>query len=250
MLEYKNIKAYYGDKVVLDGLNLTFEKNKLHVIIGPNGSGKSTLCSLLGVAKAKYQGDIYLDKLLINSYQPQAKALKLSFLPQRLPKIDFSVKTLLKYGRYPYHNSFTTNQLSDEQLIADVVTKLELTPYLDTLVSNLSGGEMQRALLGLLMVQDSDLVVLDEPFTYLDINHQLRLASYLQDLVKQGKSVIVVMHDLLQALSFADEITLLDQGQLKFQGNSEALIQANVLAEVFKVKVIKLGNYYVYEGKQ
>lgn len=237
MLEIKNLCTGYSEKEVLHGVSFTAEAGKITAVIGPNGCGKSTLLkSLCGIIDA-VNGDIYLDGESIIALPQNLKAQKISYLAQGRQVPDITVQRLVLHGRFPYL-SYPRRYRKDDYLIAEkVMEQLQLTDLADTAMSRLSGGQQQRAYFAMALAQDTDVVLLDEPTTYLDISNQLQVMQQAKALAESGKHIIMVIHDLSHAMETADKIVLMDNGCIKAVGTAEEVYNSGLMDSIFGVKI-------------
>lgn len=228
--------AYQAKKIITD-LSVTFKADKITTIIGANGCGKSTLLKALTRLWPVAQGEVTLAGRPLLSLDTKEIARRIAFLPQS-PKLTTATKVydLVSYGRYPYQKGFGRLTASDKQKI-DRALELTATKHLkDNLVEELSGGQRQRVFIAMTLVQDTDIIVLDEPTTYLDMNHQLEIMEILQKLKQEeNKTIIMVLHDLNLAARFSDELVAMRAGKIVKQDAVSAVMTPEVLREVFRI---------------
>lgn len=236
-LRASKITVAYQEKKIITDLSVTFKANKITTIIGANGCGKSTLLKALTRIWPLEKGSVFLDKKPLLILDTKEIAQKIAFLPQA-PKLATATKVydLVSYGRYPYQKGFGRLSADDQQKI-EWALELTKTKHLrDQLVEDLSGGQRQRVFIAMTLVQDTDIVVLDEPTTYLDMNHQLEIMEILQKLNKEeNKTIIMVLHDLNLAARFSDEMLAMKKGQLICQGTVPEVMTPQVLRDVFEI---------------
>lgn len=249
MLVMDNVQAYYRKKQILFDISLTFDPGFIHVIIGPNGCGKSTLLSLLGLPVATYSGDITLHHHPLSTYSAMDKAFLLGVLPQITTPPYFNVETLLRYGRYPHSQLYGFRE-EDERIFQEVIHQLQLAPYLKRELHTLSGGERQWVYLGLLMIQDPEIMIFDEPLTFLDLPHQFAFLDQIKRCKAQGKTIIMVVHDLLHALSIADYMVIMEKGQIKCHNKVDEILQTSIIEDVFEITLTKHHEGYIIERKK
>ncbi|MGX8680973.1 MAG: ABC transporter ATP-binding protein, partial [bacterium] len=189
-----------------------FVRGTINVIIGRNGAGKTTL--LRAIAGLTGQGEVLLEGRPIRSYAHQERARHLSFLPQLVRVPDLSVRTLVAHGRFSRLGFSKKLSEEDEHQIDHALRLTGMRDYASRMLGSLSGGELKKAYCAMMIAQDADYLLLDEPTAYLDITASLNLMALFQELRNQGKCIILTCHDLPQAFSYADRILLLDDHQL------------------------------------
>lgn len=237
-LSVENLQLAYQDKTIIRHLSLSLPKNQVIALLGPNGCGKSTLLKSLArllkpkAGKVRFEGQDIWD-LNVKSYAQQ-----LAFLPQQhiVPE-GITVRELVAYGRSPYLNLWGKLSEKDEQFVEQAMRATNTAELADRLASDISGGQQQRAFLAMTLAQDTDIVLLDEPTTYLDLHHQVELMTMMRNLQQQGKTVITVLHDLNQACRYCDHLVVLKQGELVAQGNPHQVMTNALLKEVFQLEV-------------
>lgn len=235
MIEIKELSAGYPGKTVLQNIHATIPEGKITAILGPNGCGKSTLLkALCGILPAQ-SGQVLLHGEALLALSPKLRARKLSYLAQSRQIPDISVGKLVLHGRFPYLG-FPRHYRKEDHACADAaMAAMGILDLKDTQLQNLSGGERQKAYLAMALAQDTPVILLDEPTTYLDIAHQLQLLEHAQMLASQGKTVILVIHDLPHAYSRADNILLMEQGEIVAQGSPEEVFTSGAADRVFGV---------------
>ena len=233
MLKIENLSASYGKKVVLFDLSAELKSGRFTAILGRNGSGKSSLLSCIGGIKS-YSGKILLDERNISSIPSRERAKKLSFLPQHLPITQFTVRETVAFGREPYASFKLSEQ--DIEIIENSIEKCGISHLKSKKLGEISGGERQMAYLAMTLAQDANVIMLDEPTTYMDAPHARQFLGILKEVVTNGKSVVAVMHDLTQAATYADDIILIDSGHLVFSGTKEKCLEAKAIEKVMEVE--------------
>lgn len=233
------VNVYYGKKQVLKDVALEIEKGKTTAIIGLNGSGKSTILKVLG-RLIKFDGTVIFKDQPLKRLSHLEIARTLSLLPQsaQAPS-DITVRELVSLGRFPYQRFFQQKlSQEDEAFVDQVLHETQLWEFRQTKVAVLSGGQQQRAFIAMVLAQDSEIILLDEPTTYLDLVHQLEILSLLQNLVKKHhKTIVYVIHELNHAARFADNLILLKSGQVLAQGSVEQLFTPMLLKDCFGLDV-------------
>lgn len=238
MLRTEDVTLGYALKNVVCDLSLGIKKGDLTTIIGANGSGKSTILKALSRNLKPVKGCIYLDGKLIHKTDTKQVAKKLTMLPQNpvVPN-DFKVRDLVGYGRYP-HLGFT-NRLKQEdiEIIDWAIEAVALNELQHRFVCTLSGGERQMAWIALALAQKPQILLLDEPTTFLDIAHQFDVLDMVKSLNEDfGITVVMILHDINQAARYSQEIVVLKDGRIFKKGTPEEIVCANVIEKVFNIK--------------
>ena len=233
----ESIQVAYDQTIVIDDLSLQIPHQKITTIIGANGCGKSTLLKTLTRIQAINKGQILLDGQAIAQLPTKEVARKLALLPQVLEATEgISVYELISYGRFPHQKYLGNLSQHDRDKIhwAMEVTKVVEFAKLD--VDNLSGGQRQRVWIAMALAQDTDTIFLDEPTTYLDMNHQLEILELLQRLNrKTQKTIIMVLHDLNLSARFSDYLIAMKNGSIKYQGDVKEMMTAPILRDIFQI---------------
>ena len=238
MLRYENVTLSCDRTIILENISVNFPAHAITTVIGPNGSGKTTLLQALNGSTTVNSGKIYLDDSDYLSMAPRKRAQILSFLPQvrsTLPTIP--VKTLVEHGRFPHLGFSRKMGTEDRKIIENAMKLADVTEYASQSVDTLSGGVRQRVFLAMQLAQDCDYLVADEPTTYLDLPSQKKIMSIYKELRDAGKTIILVLHDLTQALQISDNIVLVNEQKIIASGKPEALIKSGIIEEVFNLKI-------------
>lgn len=235
MMELRNITAGYGTKDVIQNLSLSFETGKVTVLVGPNGCGKSTLLRVAARLLETKQGEVLVDGIDTANWSNREFAKKVALLPQVRPVPEIGVGSLVLHGRFPYLGYPRRYSAQDRHIAREAMSQTGVLELSELSVSQLSGGQRQKVYLAMAMAQDTPILLLDEPTTYLDINHQLELAHLAKKLAQAGKEVIMVLHDLNLALGCADTIVVMEQGKLMGMGSPQQVYESKVLDSVFGV---------------
>ncbi len=235
-LEDVNIKYENSQDFVLENINLEIPKNQVTAIIGANGSGKSTLLKAIN-KQIEFDGKIYIDSNDILEIKVKDYAKNVSFLGQHL-NIDgnIKVKDLVKLGRFPYQGFLGTTTLEDQDKVNKALEITKLKHLKDEYVLNLSGGQRQKVWIAMILAQDTDYIFLDEPTSYLDINHQLEVLEFLNQLCrKYDKTIIFSHHDINQAIRYSDNLVVVHNHQIYKNGTRENVITNELLEEVYMI---------------
>lgn len=242
-LEAQNLVAGYGTTPIIHGINLALQQGEWLSLVGANGSGKSTLLKLLSRILSPHKGTVLLDGKAIHNQPAQAVAQKLAILPQQQAvPTGLTVRQLVSLGRSP-HQPWWQWELDtqDRTKVEEAIAETGIESLSDRPVEHLSGGERQRAFLALALAQAPQVLLLDEPTTYLDIHYQLQLLELLKHLnQKRGLSIVTVLHEVNLAARYSDRIAMLKQGNLWAIGTPAAVLTPENLAQVFGVEVIVL----------
>jgi len=248
-INVKNLNYSVTDKDILKDINLSVNKGKFYSIIGPNGSGKTTLLKNIANSLEVPKDKVFIeDKDLLN-YSSKDLARIMSYVPQdNISDFDFSVWDIVLMGRYPYLRKFQQEGAKDIE-IAEKALKLTKTFHLkDKNVRFLSGGERQRVFIARALTQESNILILDEPISALDIHHALEIMDTLKSLNSRvGITLLTVLHDLNMAAEYSDELILLDEGKIVAVGSPEEVLTVENLEKVYKVKVSISENPYTHK---
>ncbi|HHE3463447.1 Fe(3+) dicitrate ABC transporter ATP-binding protein FecE [Pasteurella multocida] len=237
-LTVEHLQLAYQDKTIVSNLNLRLPSNKVIALIGPNGCGKSTLLKALARLLKPKSGQVKHQEQDIWQITAKFYAKTLAFLPQQhLVPEGIKVRELVAYGRSPYLNLWGKLSKKDEKIVTQAMQITQTDAFAERLATDLSGGQQQRVFLAMTLAQDANIVLLDEPTTYLDLNHQAELMSMMLRLQQQGKTVITVLHDLNQACRYCDYLVVLKQGELIAQGTPHEVMTEHLLKQVFDLNV-------------
>ncbi|MEH7492187.1 ABC transporter ATP-binding protein [Neobacillus niacini] len=239
-LSTDNLSIGYGERLIVKSLSIEIPDRKITTIIGPNGCGKSTLLKAITRIISHQSGSILLDGNDISKVNTKILAKQMAILPQTPESASgLTVGELVSYGRFPYQKGFGRLTKKDYEVID---WALEVTGTIDFKfrpVDALSGGQRQRVWIAMALAQETDIIFLDEPTTYLDMAHQLEVLELLQKLnLEQERTIVMVLHDLNQAARFADHIIALKDGEIVKAGNCEEVISNKVLKKVFNIDAV------------
>ncbi len=251
MIELINYSCGYENKPVVKGVSIKFEKGNIYTIIGRNGCGKSTLLKgCCGLSKT-YEGQILIDDKDLKLLDFKERAKLISYLAQHKDTPLISVKRLVLHGRHPHLGFPRRYTATDYKKVDEVLSLMQIYDLKNQSVHTLSGGQRQRVYMAMLLIQDTPIVLLDEPTTYMDIEHQLELLELAKMLKKQGKVVIMVMHDINQAMQHSDYILIMDKGRIESVDKPKN-ISVDKISKIFNVKVSaenNLENYLSFSKK-
>ncbi|MBO0486406.1 ABC transporter ATP-binding protein [Vagococcus fluvialis] len=236
-MDINQVTKKYGNKKVVSDVDYQVKKGKLTAFIGPNGAGKSTLLSMMSRLIEKDQGGIYLDGTEVKAWNQQELAKKLSILKQANGvQLKLTVRELVAFGRFPHSKGRLTEL--DQEKITKALTFLGLLDLAESTIDTLSGGQLQRAYIAMVLAQDTDYIFLDEPLNNLDMNHAVQLMKTIRQLVdEKGKTVIIVLHDINFAASYADEIVAMKDGKIFKTGTTDEIIEKEVLDELYDMSI-------------
>ncbi|AZS39064.1 Ferric enterobactin transport ATP-binding protein FepC [Microbacterium oxydans] len=238
-LEARGLVVAYDGKVVVDGVDLALPEGSFTVILGPNASGKSTVLRALARVLKPESGDVLFDGRALGEYGSKELARRMGLLPQdAIAPEGMRVADLVSRGRYPHHSALQRWTSTDDTATREALAATNTTDLAERYVDQLSGGQRQRVWVALLLAQQTPVMLLDEPTTFLDIAHQYELLDLLRDLNTQGKTVIAVLHDLNQAARYADNLVLMKEGHVIATGTPSELITAERIGDVFGIDAV------------
>ncbi|SBS25624.1 putative siderophore transport system ATP-binding protein YusV [Marinomonas aquimarina] len=227
--------GYHGHTIVKE-MDLTLPDGRFIALLGPNGCGKSTLLKCFARILPAMSGEARWQGHNLHDYPSKQLSKELALLPQTQPIPEgIKVKDLVAYGRSPYTGFWGKLSQQDHQIVELMMQQTGTYELREQLVSELSGGQRQRVWLAMVLAQDTPYLLLDEPTTYMDINHQVELMHQLQKLNKQGKTIITVLHDINQAARYCDHLVVMKAGELKYQGSPAEVLTSTMLKEVFSL---------------
>jgi iron complex transport system ATP-binding protein len=229
--------AYEGTPIIQD-LTLTIPAEKITVLVGANGCGKSTLLKGLGRLLKPQSGVVYLDGKSIMKRSTKSVAQQLGLLPQSpIAPEGLTIRDLVALGRYPYQNWMQQWSTQDEQFVQQALEMTDLMELCDRPLDNLSGGQRQRAWIAMALAQNTKVLLLDEPTTFLDLAHQIEVLDLLHHLnQQQGRTIVMVLHDLNQACRYADHLVAIKAGQIFAAGKPQEVITEEIVQTVFNLK--------------
>ncbi|MBK5720802.1 ATP-binding cassette domain-containing protein [Dysgonomonas sp. Marseille-P4677] len=236
MIRVTDIIKKFGRKIVLDGVSVEFTKGKITSLIGSNGAGKSTLLSIISRLLLHDEGIILIDEKNITEYKNKILAQRLSILKQfNNIGLKLTVRELVSFGRFPYSQDKLTPV--DLEKIEDAIRFLDLEDIAGSPIDELSGGQKQRAYLAMVVAQDTEYILLDEPLNNLDMKHSVQIMKTLRRLAKElNKTIIIVLHDINFASHYSDSIIALKEGKVKYSDKTENIINEDILEDIFDIK--------------
>lgn len=245
MLKLDNLNASIHGTPILHDINASFPYGTISVLLGPNGCGKSTLLQCLFLPRLIQSGTIYLDSMPLFSYSAKERAKRIAYLPQLYDVAPITVKQLVAQGRFPYTGKFGSPNFLDNTMISKAMQDANVSSLAERKITCLSGGEQRRAYLAMILAQNTDYIVLDEPTTFLDLHHRLEFLELLKTLRDRGKTIVIVLHDIDDALKIADIVFLIKQGRLMKTLSGKELLANHVVDEIFGVQM----DYLIQENK-
>ncbi len=235
MFKINNVNKNYGFQKVLSEINLEIPQNKLTCIIGPNGAGKSTLLDAISRLIKVDKGDILIDSKNLKDWDKKELSKTLSIMKQlNNINVRLTIADLVAFGRYPYSEDRLTE--NDYQKINEALEYTGLSSIKDKYIDELSGGQKQRTYIAMTLAQDTEYILLDEPLNNLDIKHILEVMHLLKKLVEeQNKTIILVVHDINIASTFADYIIAMKNGEIIESGLTEDIINNEILYKIYEI---------------
>lgn len=236
-MELRQLRAGYGEHMVLDGIDLALRPGEVLALLGPNGSGKSTLIrAALGLLPLA-GGQVLIDGADAAALSPRQRAQKAAYLPQTRPVPNITALRMVLHGRFPHLTYPRRFRQEDYAAAMAALEQADAACLARRPMPELSGGQRQRVYLAMALAQDAPTLFLDEPTAFLDVSHQLELGRLAGQLARQGKAVVLVLHDLPLALSTADRLAVLDGGRLLAVDGPEALCADGILNSVFGIEL-------------
>ncbi|APB74275.1 iron ABC transporter ATP-binding protein [Paenibacillus polymyxa] len=237
MVEVKNVSKRYGNKNVVDQVSVTVPKGTITSFIGPNGAGKSTLLSMISRLTDSDEGEILIDEQAVSLTKSEELARKISILKQTNDvNIRLTVKELVSFGRFPYSKGRLNSE--DRKMVEQSIAYMELVDMKDKHIDLLSGGQRQRAFIAMILAQDTEYILLDEPLNNLDMKHSVQIMKTLRGLVDDlGKTILVVLHDINFASCYSDYIVGMKDGRLLKQGTADEMIDSQVLKDLYDMDI-------------
>ncbi|WP_410594727.1 ABC transporter ATP-binding protein [Amycolatopsis sp. lyj-23] len=237
-LRVQDLRVAYDDRIVIDGLDLEIPPGKITAIVGPNACGKSTLLRTLARLLTPKEGGVYLDGRSIHDLPTRQVAQRLGILPQSpVAPEGMTVADLVARGRAPHQSWWRQWSTSDEGAVHAALEATSMTDLADRPVDELSGGQRQRAWIAMAVAQGTPVLLLDEPTTYLDLAHQIDVLDLVVDLNRaEGRTVVMVLHDLPQACRYADHVIAMKAGRVAAAGEPASVITEELVDEVFDVR--------------
>ncbi|WIV18990.1 ABC transporter ATP-binding protein [Paenibacillus polygoni] len=237
-LETAGLNIAYENRLIVDDLNIQIPQGKITALVGANGSGKSTILKTMARLMQPKTGQVLLDGKSIHKQSTREVAKQLAILPQNPTAPEgLTVTELVSYGRFPYQKGFGSLQAEDKKMIEWAIESTRLQEFHDRPIDQLSGGQRQRAWIAMALAQDTDILFLDEPTTFLDMAHQLEVLQLLEELnVTAKRTIVMVVHDLNHASRYAHHMIAIKQGKAAATGTPKEVMTPDVLREVFGIE--------------
>lgn len=237
MVEVMNVSKQYGSKFVVDNVSVKIAKGKITSFIGPNGAGKSTLLSMISRLIPIDQGEIFIEGKKLDQCKSNDLAKQISILKQSNNiNIKLTIRELVSFGRFPYSQGRLSKE--DWKYVDEAIEYMELKDIQDKYIDQLSGGQKQRAYIAMVIAQNTEYILLDEPLNNLDMKHSVQIMKVLRRLTRElGKTVVIVIHDINFASCYSDYIVALKDGKVIKDGPTEEIISSPVLKEVYDMDI-------------
>ncbi|MFP4133847.1 MAG: ABC transporter ATP-binding protein [Halothece sp.] len=236
-LQTKNLTLGYDGSPIIQDLDLAIPSEKITTLVGPNGCGKSTLLRGLARLLKPRRGSVELDGKDISQLATKAVAKRLGILPQSpIAPEGLTVRDLVAQGRYPHQNWLQQWSQEDEKMVSWALDIAGMTEFAERPLDNLSGGQRQRAWVAMTLAQNTEILLLDEPTTFLDLAHQIEILDLLSELNEtQNRTIVMVLHDLNQAARYADHLVVIQHGEIYDQGTPNQVMTETMVKTVFGV---------------
>ncbi|MDZ8172640.1 ABC transporter ATP-binding protein [Microbacterium xanthum] len=239
VLSARDLSLAYGDRRIIDGLGVTIPPGRMTAIIGANGCGKSTLLRALARLMTPRRGEVLLNGEGIRSLPSKHVARTIALLPQNPTAPEgIAVGDLVARGRHPHQKPFARLGAHDYAVIADALAATGTTELADRAVDELSGGQRQRVWIAMALAQETDILLLDEPTTFLDLSHQVEVLDLLTDLNRLGRTIVMVLHDMNLAARYADHIIALRAGRIVAEGDPTTTMTDQMIRQVFDLDAL------------
>ncbi|ULT57483.1 ABC transporter ATP-binding protein [Neobacillus drentensis] len=237
MIQVKSLTKFYGKKAVVEDVTVTIQPGKITSFIGPNGAGKSTLLSMVSRLLHADTGEVLVNQSNVRLMKSNDFAKSVSILKQsNYMNVRLTIRELVSFGRFPYSKGRLTEE--DERMVDQSLAYMHLTEMQDRFLDELSGGQRQRAFIAMVIAQDTQYILLDEPLNNLDMKHSVQIMKILRRLVDElGKTVVIVLHDINFASVYSDWIVAMKDGKVVKNGPTEEIIQSEALNEIYDMDI-------------
>lgn len=238
MISCTDVSVGYGARTIIEHIGFTANPSEITILLGRNGCGKSTLMRAL-VGNLRHHGRIEIDGSELSELSPTERARRLSLMPQLMARPGISVRELVSFGRQPYAGFGGILSSRDHELVDKALSDAGISGLSEAPANRLSGGELQKAYLALVLAQDTPNLLLDEPCAHLDAAYERRIADFLRSAKAAGKTVLAVYHDLSRAVELADRLLVIDQGRLVFDGDPGRFISEDIATNYFGLQTYR-----------
>ena len=240
MIELKNLSAGYGGRDVVHDISLAFTPGRVLALLGPNGCGKSTLLRTALGLNPKSGGEVLMDGAPLEALSPRERALKAAYLSQSRSTPNITAYKMVLHGRFPHLSYPRRYRKEDYEAVERALDWADAADVARRSMGELSGGQRQKVYLAMALAQEAPTLLMDEPTTFLDVGHQLEVMAAARRLAKEGRAVVMVLHDLPLALRGADDAALLSEGRLAAYGTTEEVYRSGTLDQVFGVALRRM----------
>ena len=220
---------------MLHGVDAHFPEGKISVLIGPNGCGKSTTVKSIMRLVPEYTGEIIIGGTPLEDIPQRELAKKIAYVSQSRNVPDITVYNMVMHGRYPYLSYPRRYRKEDHEIVRNAIKMAGLEEFADRKLENLSGGQRQKAYMAMALAQDTDVIIMDEPTTFLDVKNQFEMMDHAKKLSEMGKTIIMILHDMEAVLHYADHVILMKDGKDVLSGSAEEVLRSTKLEEVFGI---------------
>jgi iron complex transport system ATP-binding protein len=237
MIHIRGLSKFYGKKLVVEDVTVTIQPGQITSFIGPNGAGKSTLLSMVSRLLDSDSGEVLLDQDDLRKMNSDDLAKRVAILKQsNFLNVRLTVRELVSFGRFPYSKGRLTEE--DERAVNQSLDYMNLADLEGNYLEELSGGQRQRAFIAMVIAQDTDYILLDEPLNNLDMKHSVQIMKILRRLVDDlGKTVVIVLHDINFASVYSDRIVAMKNGKVIREGSTDTIIQTQTLKEIYDMDI-------------
>ena len=235
MIKIKNLSTSYDGEAVLHGVDAHFPEGKISVLIGPNGCGKSTTVKSIMRLVPEYTGEIIIGGTPLEDIPQRELAKKIAYVSQSRNVPDITVYNMVMHGRYPYLSYPRRYRKEDHEIVRNAIKMAGLEEFADRKLENLSGGQRQKAYMAMALAQDTDVIIMDEPTTFLDVKNQFEMMDHAKKLSEMGKTIIMILHDMEAVLHYADHVILMKDGKDVLSGSAEEVLRSPKLEDVFGI---------------
>lgn len=237
MIQVKEVTKYFSKKPVVDNVSVNIQSGKITSFIGPNGAGKSTLLSMVSRLLDADTGEVLLDKSNVSKWKSDEFSKRVSILKQsNYMNVRLTIRELVSFGRFPYSKGRLNAE--DIKMVDKAIEYMNLADIEDSYLDELSGGQRQRAFIAMVIAQDTEYILLDEPLNNLDMKHSVQIMKILRKLVEDlGKTVVIVLHDINFASVYSDYIVALKDGRVIKDGPTHEIINSDALKEIYDMDI-------------